>query len=268
MSPTSELEKLCLSNSSATFLKTWIEIHFPKSSLESISRKCNISSKSTIHDILSGRRKASLDLIGSICIGLKIKGPEKKLLLKIWECEKKGITLELTQEIEPLRSKVREKKSKIKSSEFPLLDGWDYVYASLGSLEEGATLDEIVNKSRIPQHKVLAILENLIKLQLITHNSDSNRYIVEGLHSVFEEFSIDEKEYLKEKINIAQRRLVNDFGKKDETLFRHYFFSIRKKSFPELRQKLKELLDEYADESEVSTGEELAEMFVAFNLKN
>ncbi len=259
-----QIEELCASQSSADFFKVWIKIYFPKSSLEVLARKCQISSKSTIHDLLSGRRKASLSLITSLCLGLKVRGPEKKLLLKLWEQEKNP-EVGGSKESFLLRQKVKEKNSKLKSKYLPLLEGWDYVYASLGP--SGATLERISSKSLISKENCLRILEKLIDYGLVSFNPKNSSYSAKAVHSIFEEFSVNEKEYLNSKIKTTHMRLQSDFGNLNETLFRHYFFSISKGNYLNLRKKLVDLLDEYADESEVGEGDEIVDLLVAFNLK-
>lgn len=260
-------EKVVTSGEFSSFLKNWIAFQFPDASLTGIARKCGIFSKGSLHDILSGRRRPSFETVRNLARGLKITGPERALFLKLWELSKAGNRNANSDAfLDELREKIRTKNSKKKYDRIPSLAGWDHVYAALGPCEKGATLGQISDRTGITKKKCDEILTQLLKLELAEHVADRDVYRARVLHGVFETGSNAEKEYLVGKAAGLRKRVAENFENAESALFRSFVFSVSPDRFPELRNRMKRLLDDFVDESENPSGSSIAELFMAFEV--
>ena len=219
---------------------------------------CQLTSKGYLHDLTSGRRKVSHRSFLSLCKGLKIKGPNRKLFQIL--CERTSESNKT--ELEVARMKIREQPSKLFSHRLPTLQGWDYIYSALGSQETGASLQEIEVRTKFNRTKCLKILKQLIELDVAEHRETNNRYYAKAVRNIYETISLEAEDYLASSFQEIKNNIPRLYSKREESLYRGLVFSIKDSSFPRLRERLKDLLSEFAQEAEFSDGNEIVKLVV------
>ena len=240
----------------AQFLKLWIALQYPEASYEQLVRKCGLGSKGHLHDLTSGRRNVSHKAFLSLCQGLKIKTTYRKLFQLL--CEN-PIGLDPIA-LESARLRIRSEPTKLLSSKVPTVSGWDYVYSSLGTTKDGATLTEIERRTCFNSAKCLKILAHLIELGVVKHHE--NHYFARASRNVYESLSIEAKDYLASSFQEIKNKIPEFYEKTELSLYRGFVFAIQDSKFPQLRERLKELLSEFVEESEFPNGNELVKLVV------
>lgn len=258
--------QLIEANHPGDFLRVWIHWKYPKSSFESLAKRCGLSSKGALHDLVSGRRKLSLEKLNAIGKGLGIKRPYRQLLLALRETDTQKMSeKERGLFLKEIRAKVKGINSRKRMNTLPLSRHWDKVFASTGTLEMGATLKEISNRSRMTPERCEKILSELITNGAVRFDHEMNRYFPLSLQNIFEGQSKSAELYLSDSFKEMAQDLSKFYVNADSSLYRVFTFSSRSERFEELRERLKRLIIEFAEDAEVPEGDEVVRLGLAFH---
>lgn len=259
-----------------------------KISFQKFSTLAGYSSKSYPAEILSGKKNLQLSSVDKFAKGLnlnqnltlflsnliQIESLRNEINFEINETHKKKIISNLL-ELENLNINLRNKifknfKTKdinnkvLKSnlSSVILQKNFPEIYCSMGSLEFGASLDDIKNRSGLPEKAILKIITQLLNEELISKINDRYFVVENSLDLNF----LNTDEYFKYDFMRSLEKIKNKFdqqSKSHEALFLTQTFSVKKSRLQELRNKLIQTISEFSNEYEDSNGDTIGEICVS-----
>jgi len=246
-------------------------------SYQAFANRAGFSSKSFIADVIAGRKRITLTSFDKVILGLglnKAWSDYFKTLVAI--AEEDFIIGKKSQEhylnrLKELKYKLQNKKKTIQSRGIsPSIDiilgpYFPEVFASLGSIGEGATLKEIEKRTRLPSHELRKIMIELEKAQLIEYIAVTDKYrpFMDALE--IDELSSDqsfEKDFFR-SIEKTKKRFKQQAHSK-KSLFMNQTFSVNENRLDALRAELKKLIDEFSDNAEAFDGDAVAEICIGF----
>ena len=260
-------ELLFASASYRAFLRDYMKK--TKISYRSLASKAGFASKSYLRDVQVGQKKLTERSLPKLMQALELNADSRKYFRLMVSFEEYNAS---SAEIK--KDEIKRRMSRIKNRVCAKQDGFQVkalysmkhcldVYASLGSLEKGASLAEVVMRSRLGQDEAQGVLNELVRQNIIY--SEKDRYFVVNEHLVYDALAknISFQENYVSSLQEAQVLANEKFDRKDQ-LFLNSTYSISKKNMPKLRQELRELLLRFADTTEEAEGDCLARLVVAF----
>lgn len=237
-----------------------------------LSRRAGFKARSFPREVVKGDRSVNLKNIEQFAEGLRLNRELKSLLTTLVQIESTEVPekiAKLQETLQRLRRKIRSPKQianpAIPKQALPVkLDRWvketafAKVYAALGEAEVGATVDEIQSRTGLSLSDVGHALRILEKWEVLQFNASSGRYLPMHLHVLLSAHSSEE--IFRACFQDAVSRMQTAFPEKaqsKEDLFFASTFSVRKSNMPELRQRMKELLSEFVEESETALGDDV-----------
>lgn len=254
------------------FLRVLYELNKRNSSAFSfnyMAQRCGFSSKSFLKDVMSKKKKLSLDSAFKITKGLNFPSTWAKYFLELVKKDLNQKNDSLSKEQIRLKIKLSGKNIEVKEdvghSLFQQIQHWPYVYAALGTLETGATLMDIEKRTGLSEAEVEGTLEILVTEKLVLKKG--RRFYPASSEVFFEKLGKSEffKNFFCRSILKSQELAFRKFGSPD-TLFYSMALSIKPEKMPEFRLELAELLDKYTTEIEDPNGTRVASLNCAFHL--
>lgn len=227
-----------------------------------LSRKANYSSRAFLFEILTGKKKISPSVTTRLAVTLKLKGTEKKLfyLLTKKEINSPSTNLELVESIKGLQNKLilQNKINDSSQSISDIFSGYHVysVYAALGRPDQGATLVEILGKTKIPEAIVKQVLKRFIVVNCIEIKED--RYHLTNVSLDLKNLgsNINFKEtFLKALDEIKKRSRQMELYQSD--FYFHTAIPIRKGTQLALKEKLRECILDFVDNNDEGSGDEI-----------
>ena len=241
-----------------------------KFSFALFSRRAGFASRSYPRDVLAGKRRISAATLPSFIRGLGLEGDRKEyftLLVAIEEedCNPDRLTPEkLRRKLERLRSRAEGRSSiPLEGIDFYRRQTWLYIYASLGSAEDGATIEQISRRTRLARGSLRPELAAMEKLGIL--RAAGGRYFSRDHHLIFRDqggSSFFRQHYLSSLVDAIQDA-TQRFDTRDR-LFLNSVLSVREADLPRLREKLRQLLEGFIDSSANDEGDRLANLSIAF----
>lgn len=237
----------------------------PKMGFADLSRKMGFSSRSFVRLLFLGKRKPNLKNYRQIAQGLGLSKEATRYFSLLLEKEQSKFQSRLALDSELIQSKeklckfLQRKSNRMESTSFLPYEKWPYIYASLGSLEKGHTLDEIKNLSGETRESCLDILQVLLSKGLSIYDEKSQCYRpTENMLEIGElgQSIIFKKLYRTNTLRNLSR-LDREFNN-PQAVFYTSVFSVKKKDLAKLTKSLQEVLAAYASEAEDGEGDELA----------
>lgn len=274
----SELLDLAQCRDPRDFLKKILLLHYRSKgrlNLSEFSRRCGFSSRSFLNEYLNGKKKLSKDSLFKIRDALKFfKSPISKkfeILVFLDQAELRNQFMQtdsLNDQLSKLQSIMISDASN--SSKVDKPDDVENIirklhlfkiFASVGSLERGATVSEILAKTNIGTQKLLDALDFLVERKAL--RKIENRYLANNRRFDFLNFKNTEAlvelctEFCLE-LQKSAKKTISD----ENNAFFYSAFSIPKKHLPNLKKELQtqmlEIIDRYQDDS----GEHVQQVFL------
>lgn len=257
------------------FLRVLYELNKKNSSAFSfnyMAQRCGFSSKSFLKDVMSKKKKLSLDSAYKITKGLNFPSTWGRYFLEI---VKKDLTADQdlavnSKEQTRLKTKLAGKNLEVKQDDvghalFQRIQHWPYVYAALGTVETGASALDIEKRTGLSEGVVEGTLEILVTEKLVVKKG--RRYYPASSEIFFEKLGKSEffKNFFCRSILKSQELALKKFGSPD-ALFYSMALSIKPEKMPDFRLELAELLDKYTTEIEDPNGTRVASLNCAFHL--
>lgn len=256
-----------------------------KISFQKFSTLAGYSSKSYPAEIMSGKKSLQISSLDKFAKGLnlnqnltlflthliQIEDILNEIKLEKNESNKKILNSKLLEIVNSninLKSKIyknfnskesNDKFLKSNLSSVILQKNFPEVYCSMGSVDDGASLDDIKNRSGLPEKIILKIIEQLIKENLILSRDDRFFVVENSLDLNF----LNTDEYFKYDFMRSLEKIKNKFdhqSKSHEALFLTQTFSVKKSRLLELRNKLIQTISEYSEDYEDSNGDTIGEI--------
>ncbi len=262
-----------------TFLRSFFhEENSPyKLSYQAFANRAGYSSKSYLSEILSGKKTLSFSSTEKFCKGLGLNKALsdffKNLVLmdlkrrsylekEINELKKKNYEIEL--KILSSFNKIDVLNSKTTLHTIMLQENFPGVYASLGTPQEGSTLEEIAARTCLSKSTVRNILTAMEEVKIVAKRDEDRFYAL--TNSLDFDF-LNSNEYFKRNFIRSSERAIKRLSSQIEdqnSLFMTQTFSVDSKNLPKLKEALKEFIHNFSNESENSNGNKISEICISF----
>jgi hypothetical protein len=143
------------------------------------------------------------------------------------------------------------------------------IYAALGTPEEGATLDEISQRTGFLKEQCVDTLSRMIEDGAVRQGEKKNHYFAKESHLLFKKIGSPEgfkTSYLRllEETKIQAKK---DFDSNDQ-LFMSSVFSVDPELLPEFKKELRQLLIRFVDTAENPNGKKVVRLITGLTKLN
>lgn len=240
-------------------------------SYSAFARKAGFAARSYPRDVVAGHKRITARSLPRFLKALGLKGELRNyftLLVALEEPElnpENHEAAEIRTRLERIRKRysARDESARMQTREVYGRRGWLEVFASLGSRDEGASVDEILARCHMPREDCARVLGELTALGVARFEPDSGRYKPDNAHLIFEGLGGDA--YFKDFFASSVHHIAFDARhrfKNEDRLFLSSVFSVRRQRLPALKKELRELLTRFVDGSEDPQGDGLARLAV------
>lgn len=247
-----------------------------KANLASISRRAGLSSRSFIKDVIDGRRRLTALSLTKFKKGLRLSGSWAQLFEYLVALEEPDVNFHQFNDYE-LRAKIGKLKKKLllglkKNKRFlsfaEVEDVFSRaevyaVFAALGTLEDGASLDEISLKTGFNKDLCQELLTALTKEEMAIARDE--RYFASD--SVIDLFGSGKRERFRRMYGSftqdLYRRTEKGLGSTQE-FFYCAALSVRADEMGKLQARIRETIVEFLDEAQDDAGDRIAKVVVGF----
>lgn len=241
----------------------YLDAH-PRANYAGLARRMAFTSRSFVRQLALGTRRPNLTNYRKISAGLELTDEATEYFGLLLEKQKGNHgTIRSKRRIVDAEIKLRRSMQKkvIRSRKTDVIpfERWPFIYAALGTLQEGRTIPEIMRISGQDPKTCLEILDHLVKKELVTFDIRLQKYFPKA--EMVELGELGESRVLKnlfKLLNIEAVRRIETELNKDNTLFHSSIFSVQADQLPHLAKDLQKVLSSYAAKAEDSKGEVLA----------
>ncbi len=277
MSMTLNLE-LIEASTPIEFLKIFLNSRrgVKKMSYRQFSKKAGYSSKSYISEILSGKkpltRYSAENFLRSMNLNKDLSTYFRNLVsIELVESEQltalnKSLLISQNEKLKfKLKSKLIDKRSssKDKVANILLKNNFPTIFAALGSAESGASIDEIAGRSNLTVQDIKVVLLDMVQIDMV--NVINDRYYAKN-NLVDLDYLKSDQYFIENFIRCsarAQDRLKKKSNNKN-SLFMTQTFSAPSGRMQELKDRLKAIIIDFADDTEDSVGDSVLEICISF----
>lgn len=243
--------------------------------LSELAQKAGFSSKGFISDLLAGRKRLTARVLPKLIAGLGLSkrlGSYFELLAMLEEAELRPAGLseeEIHLRLERLRRVFRDREANARAPRMAKAEEGIYrhavykTYASLGSVEKGASLQEARSRSGLTEAALREALNLLLSLQLV--REENGRFYAE-LGNI-EAFGLSETSRFQEVMATATGALAQKIQKlhqRPEDFFFYASFALEPEKEAHLKLKLQELLSSFVDEHQNEDASLVKSLVVGF----
>jgi hypothetical protein len=245
-----------------------------KPNLSDFSRRAGFASRSFISEVLKGKKGLSRDALERIVHALMLPKEYSDIL----ECFAlieyphleygRRVRKNHSDHLEVLKNKLQASERSKSSGESKavspnLIQKINYykVFASLGSIEHGATIPEIKARSGLAEQPILELLDLMMQSELIYKNSD--RYFVVAIN--IDKFGLGLQQGLSGLVTEVCSNLRNNRRNIIESPVDNIIFttfSSRSERLAEFRTKLKSAIFDVIDEFQDDMGDNIRQVFL------
>ncbi len=273
------LEVLTKAENYRSFVRLAIEARFgepgEKGAYTRMSRIAGFSSRSTVREVVIGRKRLAAGSLEKFVLGLGLKGDLREYFVLLVARDEERLNprgmsnKRIDARLETLRERMLRRTTNLnRELAGSILASRDRfaVFAALGTAERGATLEEVRTRSAIPCARIEVALSQLEKANLARR--DGSRILPATTHFDFDALGHDvtfEKFYragVQETLHRLKKRpeCLRDRNR----LYFESIYSIDQSRIGEFRTKLRALCMQFVDKSEAPEGDMLAKFLVAF----
>lgn len=269
------LQALFDSKTYREFIQTWMteRSKIRRFGFSDIARNGNFAARSFPRDVVQGTKRITLRSLDRFTVGLGLTADLAayfKLLVEIEEpeCRTGKVTV---RKLERSRALIRTRllgragyslTAASTPSDEIFLEDFPRIYAGLGSEENGATLEDVARRTKLPTATVRSALTKCVATGWA--RKEKNRYYPSMSHVNLEG--------LKTSIPFQQRftrsclRVVKEVEHRlesPEALFFSSAISVRATDLPALKEDFRSLLLRYVEASEFNEGDRVVEIVAA-----
>lgn len=241
----------------------------PRLNQAKLAARAQIKSRSFVTDLLKGSKRITPKTLPRFVEALKLKGAQKQLfeflvMREERDCRPPRLTEEkilesiakYSQSSEKTRAEILSKKEVVFSSKDVFT-----VYAALGVPGVGATILEIKQRTMLAESSIKLVLDHLVRHGLLEKIGE--KYSVTEANIDLSGLGITfKKSYLESLSEILQRANAMEAGRGD--LFYRAALSIDGKRVPELRSRIRELIQEFVNQEQSLEGDQVWKINLAF----
>ncbi|OFZ47545.1 MAG: hypothetical protein A2381_10165 [Bdellovibrionales bacterium RIFOXYB1_FULL_37_110] len=229
-----------------------------------LARRGGFPSRSYVRQLILGQKHITWHSLEGICQAFDLTGLSKKYFIVLWEIsniKNKEKKIKYHSKLAGLTKQIQGKKTQIDTSMYELED-WPLIYASLGSEQEGASLVNIQQRSKLDLKQCVLILK-LLEEKGVARQVNSHYFPISN-HIALNELGGDQffKKYFIKKLEALKKRAEKYFTS-EQDLFFQSTTCIPLKKIKQFRQDLRELLLEYIDTIESADGDTTVSLLVS-----
>jgi hypothetical protein len=251
--------------------------HPKKLTYGEFAKRSGFASKSYLNDIVAGRKRIAPGGFEKVVLGLGLNATWAKYfkcLVSKEESEFRALGKSPTDyhdQLQRLRGRLKGQLSSIEiSRQEPQLQqlilgpNFPEIYASLGSVEKGETFENIQKKARIPKAELEVALNRFVAAGWVRYDDSTLRYIPRAFS--LDAYGLDNSEFFRIDYLRSLERLKMRFSKQCQSktaLFMTQSISVRASQLMVLRERLSEVVENFASQAEDSDGDCIAEIQVS-----
>lgn len=249
------------------FAALWIEGQARKLSYSEIARVGGFSARSFPRDVILCAKRLTLNSIPKFAKGLRLPADLAAYFRTLVELAHADCRAGSHSEDDLLRLKERQRerilrragKGKSEADSPFQIACVPEIYAALGAPDVGATIGEILSRTRLPLETVEPALAHMLRSGIVAKKSA--RYRVAQLHLNLEGLK-QSQVFQRHFIHSAERasRQIRFSQNSDEKLFLSSAFSVQQSDLPRLKEELRDLLLKYLDQSERAGGDKVVNL--------
>jgi uncharacterized protein (TIGR02147 family) len=256
-----------------TFLKRAFELQEKSKqgfSYAGFSRKAGLASRSFPRDVVLGTKRLTAASAQSFGEALLLKGDLKQFFLLLVESAAERSSplsavqqKKATQKREQVRTRLAALAQQSSAETVIQHQYWFEVYAALGGVNFGASLEEVIQKTKIKKAQCESILQTMVKAKVCAFQEKSGRYFPNAPHLILNHLGQNKafKEIFLGGLKQLQIRAEAQFESKED-LFFNSSFTIRQEKQVELKAELRELLLRFVDQNEDEHGDQVVKLTV------
>ncbi len=270
------MEELLLVSTSATaFVQTGFSVlkNEPGFSYAAFSRRAGFKARSFARELALGNRRPTLATVSNLSRGFRLSPSAKKLLhlmvlIENPEQDSLGRTqkeLERLLEVAKRSWKNRSERKTARNAKSALLPAsiWAPVFAALGPDHQGSTPFDLASKTGRRPEDCRETAKTLVAWGMAEERD--GRFFPKHRHWVVDpQETLASQEFVVSALEQAQRAVRTDF-KNGDALFHTLYFTIAASAMPELKARLRELLNSFAEKHEKADGDRVATLTCAFH---
>jgi uncharacterized protein (TIGR02147 family) len=237
------------------------------------SRRAGFSSRSYILDVLEGRKPLGSAVMEKIARGLGLTSLWREYFRLLLAHSKSSDSETFQRNLDSIRKKLS-KRSRISlippgknQSKFSPLIRTELprIYAACGSEIDGASLAEVLARTRGEVEITESVLQKLESLGLLEKKGD--RYYPRYAHLAFERFESENffrEDYLA-NLEVAKKRLDSGARLRRSSLFFSSTVCVKHSRMGEFSDRLRDLLHDFVSDVEASDGDCIADIVLGFS---
>ncbi len=239
----------------------------PNFSYSYFSKRAAISSRSFPRDVILGEKRLTARSLPKFLKGLGLKGDlktafqcmvalEENVDFKGHSAERIRKTLEVS--IERIANKLSDRKSESANIRNFNVANWPYVYAALGSKEEGAILNKIISMTGLNPVICKRTLDQMVLEGVVIFDIGSDKYYPQSLNIVVDRIGENQlyMQYFIESMDRAKTKAKSNFSNR-ENLFLNSIVSVKKSELNRVREDMKNIMVNYISDVEDKEGDKL-----------
>lgn len=229
------------------------------------ARRAGLSSRSFPRDVVMGKKRVTVRSLPGFVRALGLKG-DLRIFFSLLVAQDEKNAARITK----LRARLKNPATKDPSALESIFksEHGPKIFAALGELEKGATLEEISKRSQLSTDIIQAHLVEMANHGLIRRDENQERVHRTAEHLTYfkqKNGSRVQTDYLR-TLQKIQKKAAQEFAT-DEALYLQSVFSVRESSMPELKERLKALMLEFTDQADCPQGERVARVALGMILE-
>lgn len=235
-------------------------------SYASFARRAQFKARSYPRDVLLGKKRLTAKSLPRFAQALGLSSNQTeyfRLLVYLDEPDLSPRALskeQITELIQDRQKKLRSKLVQNQVSKFPhtiyRMSEWPYVYAALGDGENGETLAGVSRRSGLPTATCRRILSEMEKYHLVGVKDEKYFAKSRNLFSVGLGSQNSFKDFFIKSLERARKATDNSFSS-PECFFFASVYSVKRNQIPELKNRLRAVMEDYILKAEEAEGEDL-----------
>lgn len=231
-----------------------------------ISRVGGFATRSFPRDVVLGQKRLTLVSLPKLIRGLGLSAELAdyfKILVELEQPDCRPANMS-DAKLSVMKENIRR---RILSKQFVQVDRSDkafelsmipQIHAALGEVQTGASLQQIIDKTGLPESEITRTLDFMRTGQLIVKRA--HRYYPAEQHVTFQglKSEIFKKHFVKSTEDAI--KMSKQFLGSDEKLFLSSSFSVSRKDLPQLKVELRALLHKYIDSAENPAGDKVVNL--------
>ncbi|MBL7542874.1 MAG: hypothetical protein JNL11_03615 [Bdellovibrionaceae bacterium] len=244
---------------------TWKKSHKKSYGYASLARAAGFAARSYPRDVILGKRDITAASITRFSKAMNLSG-EAARCFHILVCQDRPELFDSSLG-DSIKSSLAKSKAKLaqyienrnqSSVRIYHQNSWPLVYASLGTVDEGASLEDVCHRTRFPSYTCRQILKEMIVQELVSFDSEKRRYFAKNSHLMYQNLGGNSgfKNFYLNSLHRAEVKSRKDFLRKDRLFFASAI-SVKKSQVIKYRTQLRDLLDSFAESVESPEGDEV-----------